>query len=94
MMNWNKEGITKLLNTLVVPQFEVIRDITLEWHKFGGTEYYRGGDDGGWYSKIIVNLNHPVSLDWTDQAEMKKAVLDALKYLGISGTESDHIIFN
>ena len=88
MKNWNKEGITKLLNTLVAPQYDVIRDITLDWHEF---DVY---NKEGWYSKINVNLNHPVSLDWTDQVEMKKAVLDALKYLGISGTGAKHIIFN
>ncbi len=94
MKNWNEEGITKLLNTLVVPQFEVIKDITLDWHHFGEYHSMRKGGAGGWYSKINVNLNHPVSLDWTDQVEMKKAVLDALKYLGISGTDAKHIIFN
>ena len=87
MKNWNEEGITKLLNTLVAPQYDVIKNITLDWQDFGD-------DDEGWYSKINVNLNHPVSLDWTDQVEMKKAVLDALKYLGISGTDAKHIIFN
>ena len=87
----NQEGITRLLNTLVAPQFEVIKNITLDWHEFGEDEF--GKDEGGWYSKINVNLNHPVSLDWTDQVEMKKAVLDALKYLGIRGTEGDHILF-
>ena len=70
----------------------MIRDITLDWHEFGEMEV--GEFDDGWYSKINVHLNHPVSLDWTDQVEMKKAVLDALKYLGIRGTETDHIIFN
>jgi len=91
MKNWNEEGITKLLNTLVAPQYDIIRDITLDWHNFGDEE---GWYHGGWYSKINVNLNHPASLDWTDQVEMKKAVLDALKYLGISGTDAKHIIFN
>ena len=87
MKNWNEEGITKLLNTLVAPHFEVIRDITLDWQDFGD-------DDEGWYSKINVNLNHPVHLDWENQTLIIKAVLDGLKYLGIRGTEPNHIIFN
>jgi hypothetical protein len=87
MKNWNEEGITKLLNTLVAPQFEVIRDITLDWQDFGD-------DDEGWYSKINVNLNHPVKLNWENQTLIIKAVLDGLKYLGISGTDAKHIIFN
>ncbi len=87
MKNWNKEGITKLLNTLVAPHFEVIRDITLDWQDFGD-------DDEGWYSKINVNLNHPVKLNWENQTLIIKAVLDGLKYLGISGTDAKHIIFN
>ena len=87
MKNWNEEGITKLLNTLVAPQFEVIRDITLDWQDFGD-------DDEGWYSKINVNLNHPVKLNWENQTLIIKAVLDGLKYLGISGTDTKHIIFN
>ena len=94
MKNWNEEGITKLLNTLVAPHFEVIRDITLDWHHFGGSDYYMGGDDGGWYSKINVNLNHPVKINWENQTLIIKAVLDGLKYLGISGTDAKHIIFN
>ncbi len=87
MKNWNEEGITKLLNTLVAPHFEVIRDITLDWQDFGD-------DDEGWYSKINVNLNHPVKLNWENQTLIIKAVLDGLKYLGISGTDAKHIIFN
>jgi len=87
MKNWNEEGITKLLNTLVAPHFEVIRDITLDWQDFGD-------DDEGWYSKINVNLNHPVKLNWENQTLIIKAVLDGLKYLGIRGTEPKHIIFN
>ena len=87
MKNWNEEGITKLLNTLVAPQYDVIKNITLDWQDFGD-------DDEGWYSKINVNLNHPVKLNRENQTLIIKAVLDGLKYLGISGTDAKHIIFN